>query len=164
MPIARRSTARLTQIALGALIAALVVAGLAGPGRAEPPAGAAAVKHKTGKYKGKVGTFARISFKASRTRVSKLNAGVQGSCQRASDGAITRIALVAMKTNKKLRIRNGRFKGKGQEDNGVAWEIKGRFVSKKKAKGTFEASQFVFNPATFDSELCAGSGKWTARR
>ncbi len=161
MTSTRRSRAVLAGIALAALLA--IGTGVAG---AEPDqtAGAAGAKHKSGRYQGKVGTFARIIFKASSGKVKKLNAGVQASCQRASDGAITRVALVAMKTKKKLKIKRGeRFKGKGQEDNGVAWEIKGRFKGKKKAVGSFEASMTTFDLLTFDSELCAGSGKWKAK-
>jgi hypothetical protein len=135
----------------------------AGP-RAESAASPSGSSHKSGRYQGKVGTFARIFFKAESRKVKKLSAGVQASCQRASDGQITRIQLVAMKTSKKLKVKsNGKFKGSGQEENDIGWKLKGRFVSKTKAKGTFEASQFIFNPFTFDSELCAGSGKWTAK-
>ena len=62
---------------------------------------------------------------------------------------------------------DGKFSGKGEDKKaGVSWKIKAKFVSRKKAKGSFEASKFnaVFNPfVPFDSELCAGSGKWTAK-
>ncbi len=72
-----------------------------------------------------------------------------------------------MRASTKLKIKsNGKFSGKGQTKKGVSWKVRGRFVSKKKAKGSFEASLFrsVFNPfVPFDSELCSGSGKWTAK-
>jgi hypothetical protein len=125
-------------------------------------------KPKSGRYQGKVGSFARIIMKTTPKKIKRLDAGVQASCQRASDGYITGIELVAMKTTKTLKVkRKGKFKGEGQDKKtGVAWKVKGRFVSRKKAKGTFEASLFrpVFNPyVSFDSELCSGSGKWTAK-
>ena len=161
---------------LMAAATSMVVVGLAGTGLGSaatgtvsgPGANTSAI-HKAGRYQGKVGTFARIIMKTSKRRVLKLDAGVQGSCQRASDGQILRIELVAMKARPNLRIRrNGKFKGKGQTSAGVSWEVSGRFVSKRKAKGKFEASIFrtIFNPFApggFDGELCAGSGKWTAR-
>ncbi|HKJ35822.1 MAG TPA: hypothetical protein VKA36_04575 [Solirubrobacterales bacterium] len=148
-----------------AAFGAVLLVGSPAVSGSEQPAGVAKSKHKTGKYKGKVGTFARIFFKASKKKVKGLNAGVKTNCQRASDGVITRTQVVATKSKKKLKVnKKGKFKGKGQEDDGVAWKLKGKFVSKKKAKGKFEASYFVFNPFTFDSELCSGSGKWTARR
>ncbi len=157
-------------------VASLITAGLAGAGlgsasigTAPSPGASASGINKAGRYQGKVGTFARIIMKTSRNRVKRLDAGVQGSCQRASDGQILRIELVAMKANPNLRIRrNGKFKGKGQTKAGVSWEVSGRFVSRKKAKGKFKASIFrtIFNPFApggIDGELCAGSGKWTAK-
>lgn len=164
--MSRDRTPHLTLSALVAalLVAALLVAGSSASAGPAPGAVASGSPHEKGRYQGKVGTFARIIFNASGSKVKKLNAGVQGSCQRASTGQITRVELVAMRTKKKLKIKgNGKFEGKGQEDNGVAWEIKGRFTSAKKAKGTFEASKINFFPITFDSELCAGSGKWKAK-
>ena len=125
-------------------------------------------KPKAGRYQGKVGTFARIIMKTTPGKVKRLDAGVQATCQRASDGHIRGPILLAMRSTGKMKVKgNGKFSGKGEDKKaGVSWKIKGKFVSRKKAKGSFEASKFnaVFNPfVPFDSELCAGSGKWTAK-
>jgi hypothetical protein len=99
-------------------------------------------------------------------KVKKLDAGVSALCQWASDGNLSGPELVAIRASTELRIkRNGKFSGEGQAKEGVAREVSGKSVSKKKAKGKFEASLFrtVFNPfVQFDGELCSGSGKWTA--
>lgn len=160
--------------ATGCSLLAIAVAGMgigsaSGAGPVAVPSAQVSAKPKPGRYQGKVGTFARIIMKTSRNRVKRLDAGVQASCQRASDGQIVRVELVAMKAFPKLKVkRNGKFKGEDQTKDGVRWEIKGRFVSRRKAKGSFEASIFrtIFNPNVIggiDGELCAGSGKWTAK-
>ena len=147
----------LGSVALGVLGCALLIALGSGSG----PASAGSVK-----YKGKVGTAARLSFKVSGNKVKALKSGVQASCQRSSDGTITQIVVLVVHPKGKLKInKKGKFKGKGMEkDTGVRWSIKGKLKGSKKAKGSFEASQFRFNPFTLDGELCAGSGKWKAKR
>lgn len=131
---------------------------------------------KAGKYAGKVGTFARIIFNVRGRTVMRFNAGVKTNCQRTSDGVITETKNLATAPAEQepeavLRLRKrGRrwvFDGKAQDKEGVAWKVSGRFVSRTKAKGEFEASKFesVFNPAQpfgIDGQLCAGSGSWTA--
>ncbi len=155
-------------------VAVLVSVGIAGAGfgtaSADNSARSSATTsgvNKAGRYQGKVGTFARIIMKTSKRKIKRLDAGVSALCQRASDGSLKGPELVAMRASPKIKIKkNGKFKGSGQDKNGVSWEINGRFVSKKKAKGTFKASVFrpVFNPnVSFDGDLCSGSGKWTAK-
>ena len=146
--------------------------GIAGSGatanEAETSTGAAqsSAIQKAGRYQGKVGTFARIILKTDKRKVKKLDAGVSALCRRTSDGQLRGPVLVAMRASPKLKIkRNGKFSGRGQTKKGVSWKVSGKFLSKKKAKGSFEASVFntVFNPfIPFDGELCSGSGKWTA--
>ena len=153
--------------------AVLVSVGIAGAGfgtasavNPEQPSATASGINKAGSYKGKVGTFARIMLKTNRRKVKRLDAGVSALCRRASDDNLNGPVLVAMRAPTSMKIKkNGKFSGKGQTKKGVSWKINGRFVSRKKAKGSFEASLFrsVFNPfVPFDSELCSGSGKWTA--
>lgn len=140
---------------------------------------AASVKPpRTGKYAGKVGTFARIIFNVRGRTVLRFNAGVKTNCQRSSDGLITETKNLATgpaeqepATRMKLKRRRGRwgFVGKARDKEGIEWKVSGRFVSRTKAKGEFEASKFesIFNPAQpygIDGQLCAGSGKWTAKR
>lgn len=123
-------------------------------------------KPANGKFTGRVGNNAIIAFKTSGRNVMRLSAGVQATCQRASNGEIRGPVFLAVTPTGKLKIdKKGRFSGGGQEnDTGVAWEISGKFKSRTLAKGTFEASQFNFFPGFFfDSELCAGSGEWTAK-
>jgi len=131
---------------------------------------------KAGRYAGKVGTFARIIFNVRRRTVIRFNAGVKTNCQRSSDGVITETKNLATAPAEQepeavLRLkRQGRrwvFAGEAQDKEGVAWKVSGRFVSRAKAKGSFEASKFesIFNPVQpfgIDGQLCAGSGEWTA--
>ncbi|MEZ5076627.1 MAG: hypothetical protein R2725_04205 [Solirubrobacterales bacterium] len=163
-----------------ALIAALCVALLGavalGGGEAEAAKKRQAVP-KAGKYAGKVGTFARMIFNVRGKLVLKLNAGVKTNCQRTSDGAITETKNLATAPSEqepraklKLRKKQGRwiFSGKAQDKSGVEWKVSGRFVSRTKAKGTFEASKFEsiynpFQPFGFDGQLCAGHESWTAK-
>lgn len=163
-----------TKKLLTALFSTLLIVGIAVPGpgaassthQAASSAAGVSAKHKAGRYQGKVGTFARIILKTDKRKVKKLDAGVSALCQRTSDGHLRGPELVAMRASTNLRIkRNGKFSGEGQTEEGVAWKVSGKFVSKKKAKGKFEASLFrtVFNPfVQFDGELCSGSGNWTA--
>ncbi len=153
---------------LAALLCTVVAAG------AIAPVAGAAKAPKAGKYAGKVGTFARIIFNVRKGFVIRLNAGVKTNCQRTSDGAITETRNLAtapaeQAPKAKLKVRGGKrkFAGKGQDKSGIAWEVEGRFVSRTRAKGSFEASRFdsVFNPLLpfgIDGQLCAGSGDWTA--
>jgi hypothetical protein len=149
------------------VLAATATAGAATAGGADDPVAGAAVKPKNGKYTGKVGSFSRISFKVDGRRVKKLAAGVNAACQD-TFGTITRFTELAIKLGKgKSRIKkNGTFKGSGEDENGTAWKVKGKFTSRKRARGTFEASAFVFGgiPPFFSSELCSGSEKWKAKR
>jgi hypothetical protein len=143
-------------------------------GGADAPLADAAKAPKAGRYAGKVGTFAQIIFNVRRGSVVQFNAGVKTNCQRSSDGAITESQNVATapaehQPKAKLRVRGRKriFSGKGQDESGVAWAVKGRFVLPRKAKGSFEASKFesIFNPLLpfgIDGQLCAGSGSWTA--
>ncbi|MGI9557156.1 MAG: hypothetical protein ACR2N5_04355 [Solirubrobacterales bacterium] len=132
----------------------------AGPGE---DARTAASSPKSGKYKGKVGTFSRIGFNVkSGKKIKKLGAGVNAACQD-TFGTINRFQEVAVVKQKAKIKKNGKIKGKGEDSNGTSWEIKGKFTSKKKAKGTFQASSFVFNPFNFTSELCSGSENWKAK-
>ena len=131
-----------------------------------------------GKYAGKVGTFARIIFNVRRGVVIRFNAGVKTNCQRSSDGVITETKNLATAPSVQepaaaLRLKKqGRrwvFAGKAQDSEGVEWAVSGRFVSRTKAVGSFEASKFesIFNPLQpfgIDGQLCAGSGEWTAVR
>jgi hypothetical protein len=131
---------------------------------------------KAGKYAGKVGTFARIIFKLRRRTVIRFNAGVKTNCQRSSDGFITETKNLATAPSLqepeavlKLKKQGRRwvFAGKAQDSEGIEWAVEGRFVSRTKAKGSFEASKFesLFNPLLpfgVDGQLCAGSGEWTA--
>jgi hypothetical protein len=132
---------------------------------------------KPGKYAGKVGTFARIIFNVRGRLVFKFNAGVKTNCQRTSDGFITETKNLATGPSEqeppaklKLRKRKGRwvFNGKAQDKEGVEWKVSGRFVSRTKATGEFEASKYEsvynpFQPYGIDGQLCAGSGSWTAK-
>jgi hypothetical protein len=134
-----------------------------------PEAAAANAKPpKQGVFRGLVGTTARISFRVRDLNLKKLAASVNTLCQRASDGFLTRFQLLAISLKNRvlqIRRRNGawRFSAEGQQDNGVAWEVSGRFTRRGVAKGTFQASAFylIF---PFDSELCSGSAPFTARR
>lgn len=155
--------------ALGLLTFALAESGAQAARKAAKPPMA-------GKYAGKVGTFARIIFNVRRRAVIRFNAGVKTNCQRSSDGAITETKNLATGPSLQepaavLRLRKpGRrwiFAGEAQDSEGVEWAVKGRFVSRRKAKGSFEASKFesLFNPLLpfgVDGQLCAGSGEWTA--
>jgi len=140
-------------------------------------AGAAVKPPKPGKYAGKVGTFARIIFNvnARKRTVLRFNAGVKTNCQRSSDGTITETKNLATAPTEQeppavLKVKkSGRrwaFSGTAQDSSGVEWTVKGRFVSRTKAKGSFEASKFesIFSPIFpfVDGQLCAGSGNWTA--
>jgi hypothetical protein len=156
--------------ALGALLvtAAGATADTWGERGAEALIAAKAKPPKPGVYRGKVGTFARISFRVRVRQLRRLAAGVNAACQRASDGAITHFELLAIRlSGKSLRIgrRGGawRFSGKGQQPSGVSWQIRGRFTRPGLARGTFQASYFRFL-FPYDSELCSGSGRFTARR
>jgi len=129
-----------------------------------------------GKYAGKVGTFARIIFNVRRRTVIRFNAGVKTNCQRSSDGYITETKNLATAPSEqeppavlKLSKRGRRwvFAATARDREGVEWKVKGRFVSRRKAKGSFEASKFesLFNPLQpfgIDGQLCAGSGDWSA--
>lgn len=141
-------------------------------------AGAAAGKSpKPGRYSGKVGTFARIIFDVRGRAVLRFNAGVKANCQRSSDGFITETKDLATapaeqepvaKLKLKRRGRRWVFQGQARDREGTEWKVSGRFISRTKAKGEFEASRFesVFNPAQpygIDGQLCAGSGSWTAK-
>ncbi len=155
---------------IGAACAVLAMAGAAGvatAGSEDDPVAGAAVKPKNGKYNGKVGTLSRISFRVDGRKVKKLAAGVNAACQD-TFGTITRFTELAIKLGReKSRIKkNGTFKGSGQDENGTSWKVKGKFTSRKRARGTFEASAFVFSgiPPFFSSELCSGSEKWKAKR
>jgi len=133
---------------------------------------------QAGRYAGKVGTFARIIFNVRRRTVIRFNAGVKTNCQRSSDGFITETKNLATAPSLqepaavlKLKKRGRRwvFAGEAQDSEGVEWTVKGRFVSRTTAKGSFEASKFesLFNPTQvfgIDGQLCAGSGRWTASR
>jgi hypothetical protein len=135
---------------------------------------------KAGKYAGKVGTFARIIFNFNRRKraVVRFNAGVKTNCQRSSDGFITETKNLATAPAEQeppavLKVkRQGRrwaFEGTARDKEGVEWKVAGRFVSRVKARGTFEAAKFesLFNPSQpfgIDGQLCAGSGEWTAVR
>jgi len=154
--------------ALGLLSFALIESAAEAARKAPPP--------KAGKYAGKVGTFARIIFNVRRRAVIRFNAGVKTNCQRSSDGVITEtknLATGPSLQDPKAVLRLGKrgrrwiFSGKAQDSEGVEWTVKGRFVSRRKAKGSFEASKFesIFNPFQpfgFDGQLCAGSGEWVA--
>ena len=157
---------------LAAAFAALVLASpaVSAPGGGDaPPAVAAKVKPpKQGKYRGLVGTFARISFKVKGRRLRGLAAGVNTVCQRASDGFLTRFQLLAVNlVGSSLPLKRAgkgwTFSGEDQDENGVAWKISGKISRKGVARGTFEASKFYFL-FPFDGELCAGSGDFVARR
>ncbi len=124
--------------------------------------GHAAAKPNNGKYKGKVGTFSRIGFTVKGRKAEKLGAGVNAACQD-TFGTITRFMQLAIVKQQAKIKKNGKIKGKGQDSNGTSWKISGKFTSRKKAKGTFQASSFVFNPAFFTSELCSGSENWKAK-
>lgn len=153
-----------------ALAALMLLAALPGS------AGAAVKPPKAGKYAGKVGTFARIIFNynARKRTVMRFNAGVKTNCQRSSDGTITETKNLATAPTEQeppaaLKVkRKGRwgFSGTARDGSGVEWTVKGRFVSRTKAKGSFEAKKFesLFSPVFpfVDGQLCAGSGKWTA--
>jgi hypothetical protein len=157
------------------MIAALCLAMVVGlPSTA---AAASAKPPKAGKYAGKVGTFARIIFNVRGRIVLRFNAGVKTNCQRSSDGLITETKNLATapaeqepvaRLKLKRRKRRWVFMGTARDREGVEWKVSGRFVSRTKARGKFEASKFesVFNPAQpfgIDGQLCAGSGKWTAK-
>lgn len=153
-----------------ALLGALAL----GAGEAEAKKGP---QPKAGKYAGKVGTFARVIFKVRGRLVLRLNAGVKTNCQRTSDGAITETKNLATAPAEqepvaklKLRKKKGRwvFDGKAQDKEGVEWKISGRFVSRTKARGRFEASKYEslynpFQPYGIDGQLCAGHESWTAK-
>jgi hypothetical protein len=163
-------------LALAAVLGLLLLA--LGEGAAEGARKQGAKPPLAGKYAGKVGTFARIIFNVRRRAVIRFNAGVKTNCQRSSDGVITETKNLATAPSTQepeavLKLKKpGRrwvFAGKAQDSEGVEWTIKGRFVSRSKAKGSFEASKFesLFNPAQpfgIDGQLCAGSGEWTAFR
>jgi len=160
-------------LALAALVGLLSLALLESGAEA---ARKAAKPPKAGKYAGKVGTFARIIFNVRRRNVIRFNAGVKTNCQRSSDGSITETKNLAtgpslqepeavLKLNK--QGRRWVFAGTAQDSEGVEWAVEGRFVSRRKAKGSFEASKFEslfnpFQPFGIDGQLCAGSGEWTA--
>ncbi len=160
-----------------ALVAALCLTLLACLALGAGEASAAPQQPKAGKYAGKVGTFARIIFNVRGKLVIKFNAGVKTNCQRTSDGFITETKNLATapaeqepKAKLKLRKQKGRwvFEGEAQDREGVEWKVSGRFVSRTKVKGEFEASKFesLYNPFVpfgFDGQLCAGSGQWTAK-
>ena len=122
-----------------------------------------AAKAMNGKYKGKVGTFSRMVFKVSGRKVKNLGAGVNAACQD-TFGTLTRFTELAIVKQKANIRRNGKIKGKGRDDSGTSWKISGKFTSKTRAKGTLEASSFVFNPVFLTSELCSGSENWKAKR
>jgi hypothetical protein len=160
-----------------ALLAVVAAALFAAPLALDASEAAAAPKKpKAGKYAGKVGTFARIIFNVRGSLVLKLNAGVKTNCQRSSDGYITETKNLATfpaeqepAAKLKLTKKRGRwvFSGQAQDKEGAEWKVSGRFVSRTKAKGSFEMSQFEslynpFQPYGIDGQLCAGSGSWTA--
>ena len=143
-----------------ALVGAGAAAGAAGAG--DKNAAAAAAKPKNGSYKGKVGTFSRIAFTVKGNKAKKLGAGVNAACQD-TFGTITRFMEVAVLKQQARIKKNGKISGKGMDANGTRWKIRGKFKSKRKAVGTFEASAFFLDPFSFTSELCAGSEKWSAK-
>lgn len=173
----RIEATRVLRVAIPVCVVALLAGMLAsGAGAArkgvKPP--------KAGKYAGKVGTFARIIFNLNgrKRAVVRFNAGVKTNCQRSSDGFITETKNLATATAEqeppavlKLKRQGKRwlFEGAAQDKEGVEWKVEGLFVSRVKARGTFEASKFetIFNPFlpfSIDGQLCAGSGEWTAVR
>lgn len=159
-----------------ALAALLGLAMLALPQVGAEAARKSAQPPKAGKYAGKVGTFARIIFNLRGRAVIRFNAGVKTNCQRSSDGVITETKNLATapaeqepvaRLKLKRKGRRWTFAGKARDKEGVEWKVGGRFVSRTKAKGSFEASKFesIFNPLQafgIDGQLCAGSGSWTA--
>ena len=156
---AKKTAALVGLLCVGVLgLSALAVASPTG----SDEVGHAAAKPKNGKFKGKVGTFSRLAFTVKGRKAKKLGAGVNAACQD-TFGTITRFMEVAIVKQKAKIKRSGKIKGSGQDSNGTSWEISGKFTSKTKAKGSFQASSFVFNPAFFTSELCSGSENWKAR-
>lgn len=157
---------------LTAALAALVLASppASGAETGGPPLAVAAKAKppKQGKYEGLVGTLARISFTVKGRSLRNLAAGVNSLCQRASDGFLTRMQLLAinLEGSSLPLTRAGKrwtFTGEGQDPGGVAWKVSGTISRKGVARGTFEASAFYFL-FPFDSELCSGSGPFVARR
>lgn len=162
---------------VGLLVVALMVpVFLLGPGSGQSDAAGRRVLPTSGKWKGKVGTAARIHFRVKRGRaVMRLVAGAQAACQRASDSYVTEIKNLSTGPRSQspkavIKVRRGRFKHTAtDEKTGVKWTIKGRFTSSRRARGTFEASKFEtrfnpFNPYVPDSQLCSGKGSWKASR
>lgn len=174
----RIEAARVLRVAIPICIVALLGGLLASGAGAARKGG---VKQpKAGKYAGKVGTFARIIFNLNgrKRAIVNFNAGVKTNCQRASDGYITETKNLAtapgeqeppVRLQMKRQGKRWAFEGTARDKEGVEWKVAGLFVSRVKAKGTFEASKFEslynpFLPFGIDSQLCAGSGEWTAVR
>lgn len=180
---------RTLRVVIPVCIVALLGGLLASGAGAARKAGKGPKPPKAGKYEGKVGTFARIIFNVHgrKRAVVRFNAGVKTNCQRTSDGFITETKNLATAPAEQeppamLRIKKQRplkgvsrrpwewgFSGTGRDKEGVEWSIEGRFLSRTKAKGAFQASKFesIFNPFEpfgIDGQLCAGSGEWSAVR
>lgn len=122
---------------------------------------------KTGKYSGTTGTrknSGRISFKVIQRgkKITKLTASAFVLCPTSNEFVV----LAASDKNKKFRIKGGRrFTAKGQDKNGVRYEVDGKLKGSGKFKGTVEVAKFraVFFPF-FYTEVCAGSRPYIAKR
>ena len=159
---AKSADHRVLGLAVG-LVGLLILAGL-GLQSSSQAASSSAVR--AGKYKGKVGTAARISFRVRRGKVTKVNAGVNALCQD-TFGNFTQFQLIVVDLGSKsfkVKGRKRKFTAKGQNSDGVRYDLRGRFTASRKAKGTFEASLFRLLPALNSSELCASKQPYTAKR
>jgi hypothetical protein len=141
---------------------------------------------RAGKYAGKVGNSGRIRFNyRGRGRVVvRLTAAVNAKCVRTSNGYFTETKNLAtwpaeQKPRAVLKVRKFRpegdrrwywgFSGAPRDKGGAEWSIVGRFVSRTKARGTFQVRRLEsiadpLEPADTDEQLCNGFGNWAAVR
>jgi hypothetical protein len=121
------------------------------------PATAAAPVPKTGAWSGKTSQSRAIEFKvfAKGTKLKRLEFGVVGRCPSGQQTGGTISYPDPITISKKGKFRMGTYGGA---------VLKGRFTTKKKAKGTLEWRGARY-PEVGDPEPCSsGNVTWTAKR
>jgi len=121
------------------------------------PATAAAPVPKTGAWAGQTSQSRAITFKvfAKGKKLKRLEVGVVGRCPSGEETGGTISYPDPLTISKKGKFQMGTYGGA---------VLKGRFTTKKKAKGTLEWRGARY-PENGDPEPCAsGSVTWTAKR
>lgn len=133
-----------------ATIAALTILSLAAlPALAAGP---------NGKWKGKTEQGSTLFMTIKKGKVSRFSANTNMFC---TNGGGLKMRMLYH--DRPVKIRNGKFKFKGESEDGAEYEFKGA-ISGRKAKGTLGFHDGTWSPTSGVSFCNANDVKWTAKK